>query len=173
MKVSLKHDAPAMAVAFALSMFGTAVVANALAHGDAGDAPKPAPTVTHTVYVPAPAPVKTIPAKPKPAPPKPRPAPKTPRQMGKKAAAERGWTGAEWEALDGLWRRESDWNPNAQNPTSTAYGIPQFLDDTWPSYGIAKTSDAGRQIEAGLRYIERRYGKPSKALAFWLRHNWY
>ncbi|WJN63307.1 hypothetical protein [Streptomyces phage phiScoe54] len=134
---------------------------------------QPIPTVTATVTV-TPKPSK---AKPKASRSKTRTVKplQTPRELGKAAAAKRGWTGAEWTALEDLWTRESGWNPHAQNPTSTAYGIAQFLDSTWASYGIDKTSDAARQIEAGLRYIEARYGKPSAALAFWLNRypHWY
>jgi hypothetical protein len=127
--------------------------------------PEPAPTVTVTVTAtPTPTPNPTV-----------KPKLLTPREIGKQAAAERGWTGSEWTALEQLWTNESDWNPKAQNPTSTAYGIAQFLDSTWSGYGIPKTSDPDRQIEAGLRYIAARYGTPSNALAFWHRQspNWY
>ena len=48
---------------------------------------------------------------------------------------------------------------------STAYGIAQFLDSTWAGTGIAKTSDGYRQIDAGLIYIENRYGSPCSAWA--------
>jgi hypothetical protein len=75
--------------------------------------------------------------------------------------------------LNQLWQRESGWNPNAQNPSSTAYGIPQFLNSTWASTGIAKTSDPYRQIDAGLIYIKNRYGSPCGAWDFWRAHNWY
>ena len=75
--------------------------------------------------------------------------------------------------LNQLWQRESGWNPNAQNPSSTAYGIPQFLNSTWASTGIAKTSDPYRQIDAGLIYIKKRYGTPCGAWAFWQAHKWY
>jgi len=75
--------------------------------------------------------------------------------------------------LNQLWQRESGWNPNAQNPTSTAYGIAQFLNSTWASTGIAKTSDPYRQIDAGLIYIKNRYGSPCAAWAFWQAHKWY
>ena len=64
-----------------------------------------------------------------------------------------GGNGSEFTCLENLWGKESGWNPNAQNPTSTAYGIPQFLDSTWAGTGIAKTSDGYRQIDAGLIYI--------------------
>jgi transglycosylase-like protein with SLT domain len=75
--------------------------------------------------------------------------------------------------LNQLWQRESGWNPNAQNPSSTAYGIAQFLNSTWAGTGIAKTSDPYRQIDAGLIYIQKRYGTPCKAWAFWQSHKWY
>lgn len=91
------------------------------------------------------------------------------RAMGQQMAARVGWTGAEWDALDQLWQHESGWNNLAQNPTSTAYGIPQFLDSTWASVGVAKTSDAKQQIAAGIKYIQQRpdYGVPSRAWALW------
>jgi soluble lytic murein transglycosylase-like protein len=68
---------------------------------------------------------------------------------------------------------ESSWNPNADNPTSTAYGIPQFLDSTWAGTGYAKTSDPYTQIDAGLVYIAKSYGTPCGAWSFWQAHNWY
>ena len=86
--------------------------------------------------------------------------------LGEAAAKQVGWTGAEWEALKQLWHGESGWNNNAQNPTSTAYGIAQFLDSTWAPYG-PKTADPAKQIEYGIRYIQDRYGTPSAAWAFW------
>jgi hypothetical protein len=79
----------------------------------------------------------------------------------------------EFSCLENLWGKESGWNPNAQNPTSTAYGIPQFLDSTWASTGIAKTSDGYRQIDAGLIYIEERYGSPCAAWAHSQAKGWY
>ncbi|QEQ94084.1 hypothetical protein SEA_SAFTANT_52 [Streptomyces phage Saftant] len=134
---------------------------------------QPIPTVTATVTVtPKPKPSKTSTSRSSTRTVRPL---QTPREIGRELAAERGWTGAEWTALEDLWTRESGWNPHAQNPTSTAYGIAQFLDSTWAGYGIAKTSDARLQIKAGLRYIAARYGTPSNALGFWLRQSphWY
>lgn len=80
---------------------------------------------------------------------------------------------AEIDALVSLWDKESGWNPQAQNPTSTAYGIAQFLNGTWQGTGYQKTSDPYQQIDAGLAYIKARYGSPSKALNFHLQNNWY
>jgi SLT domain-containing protein len=70
---------------------------------------------------------------------------------------------------------KSGWNNNAQNPTSTAYGIAQFLDSTWAGVGAAKTSDPTAQIAAGLRYIAQVYGSPANAYARWLSRSphWY
>ena len=84
-----------------------------------------------------------------------------------------GGDGTQFSCLEKLWGKESGWNPNAQNPTSTAYGIPQFLNSTWASTGIAKTSDGYRQIDAGLIYIENRYGSPCGAWAHSQSTGWY
>jgi hypothetical protein len=87
--------------------------------------------------------------------------------------AEFGWSNSEAAALIELWQRESGWNPAAQNPTSTAFGIAQFLDSTWAGVGAKKSSDPSAQIDAGLRYIKQRYGSPTAAMAFWRRNHWY
>jgi hypothetical protein len=89
------------------------------------------------------------------------------------AMGKLGGNGSEFSCLENLWGKESRWNPNAQNPSSSAYGIPQFLDSTWAGTGIAKTSDGYRQIDAGLIYIEQRYGSPCAAWAHSRAHNWY
>jgi D-alanyl-D-alanine carboxypeptidase/Transglycosylase SLT domain len=84
-----------------------------------------------------------------------------------------GWSEQEMAALIPLWQHESGWNPNAQNPTSTAYGIAQFLNGTWGGTGYEKTADPYKQVLAGLEYIKGRYGSPSKAWEFWQKNNWY
>lgn len=96
------------------------------------------------------------------------------RAIVQQIATTRGWGGGpQWGALDWLIQHESSWNPNAQNPKSTAYGLFQFLNSTWASTGIAKTSDPRMQAEAGMRYISQRYGNPIGAKAFWQRNRWY
>jgi hypothetical protein len=89
------------------------------------------------------------------------------------AMGKLGGSGAEFTCLENLWGKESGWNPNAQNPSSTAYGIPQFLDSTWAGTGIAKTSDGYRQIDAGLIYIENRFGSPCAAWSHSQAKGWY
>ena len=94
------------------------------------------------------------------------------KQMAREVLEKMGW-GDQWADLDWLVTRESGWNPNAQNPTSTAYGLFQFLNGTWGSVGAKKTSDPLKQIQAGLKYIQQRYGDVRGARSFWERNNWY
>ena len=79
----------------------------------------------------------------------------------------------QFKCLDKLVILESRWKVEATNPDSKAFGIFQFLPDTWGNYGYTKTSNPVIQIKAGLRYIKVRYGSACKALAFHLRHGWY
>ena len=79
----------------------------------------------------------------------------------------------QFRCLNDLWDSESGWNPTAQNPESTAYGIAQFLEQTWTLMGVAKTSDPDQQIDAGLAYIAKRYGTPCDAWNFWQENHWY
>lgn len=91
-------------------------------------------------------------------------------------ASKYGWgSGPQWDALSQLVQHESGWNSNAQNPTSTAYGLFQFLNSTWAGTGFAKSSDPNVQAQAGLKYISNRYGNPSNAWSFWNSHvpHWY
>jgi hypothetical protein len=88
------------------------------------------------------------------------------------AMSNYGWAGNQWAALNWLVQHESGWNPNAQNPTSTAYGLFQFLDGTWKGHG-PKTSNPALQAQYGLEYIKERYGSPEQAKAFWEGHHWY
>ena len=74
----------------------------------------------------------------------------------------------EYKCLDTLWTHESNWNPKAENKKSGAFGIAQFMPETWGNYKYPyKPTDAGIQITAGLRYITKRYGSPCEAWAFW------
>lgn len=72
----------------------------------------------------------------------------------------------EWKALFTLWDKESRWDYTADNPHSTAYGIPQLLN-------MDEKTPMVRQIDLGLTYIQHRYGTPTRALAFHNRHGWY
>jgi|SRR6185437_346990 len=99
---------------------------------------------------------------------------KTNQATGKLMASAYGWsTGAEWTALNNIVMAESGWNNTAQNPSSTAFGIGQFLDSTWATVGYKKTSDPVTQIAAMLAYIKQRYGDPIKAWNFHLANGYY
>lgn len=93
--------------------------------------------------------------------------------LGRQLLANMGW-GNYWNAFNNLVMGESGWNNYAQNPTSTAYGIGQFLNSTWGSYG-QKTSDPATQIQYMLQYIKNRYGNPANAWATWQSRSphWY
>jgi len=71
----------------------------------------------------------------------------------------------QYYCLDELWFKESRWNPKADNPKSTAYGIPQILK--------LKETNPFKQIDIGLRYIEHKHGTPCKALQFHNRKGYY
>lgn len=80
----------------------------------------------------------------------------------------------QWSCLYELWTRESNWRPKAYNKTSGAYGIAQFMPVTWSLVGFKRTSDGFVQVEAGLAYIQRKYGgNICKALGSNLSRGWY
>lgn len=81
--------------------------------------------------------------------------------------------GGGWEDFEDLVNRESKWDPTAQNPESSAYGLGQFLSSTWKTVDCVKTPDPYKQIDCTIKYVKARYGSPEKALDFWLAHNWY
>lgn len=96
------------------------------------------------------------------------------RSIGQDMAADRGWTGSEWNCLEQLWTRESNWDHTARNPTSGAYGIPQALLSTHTHLrGSDYMNDPAAQIEWGMDYIEGRYSTPCGAWDFFQSRNWY
>jgi TP901 family phage tail tape measure protein len=94
------------------------------------------------------------------------------QEIVRTGATRLGW-GNQWNDLYQLVMHESGFNNLAQNPTSTAYGMFQFLDSTWAGTGIRKTSDPWKQTQAGLKYIKNRYTDPKGAWDFWQANNWY
>ena len=87
--------------------------------------------------------------------------PLEPRQYAQRATR----SGSDYRCLLQLWERESNWNPKADNPHSSAFGIAQMLNE--------KSKDPYVQIDHGLHYITERYGSACNAWRFWLRHRWY
>ena len=100
--------------------------------------------------------------------------PKDPRSIGQAMAAARGWTGSQWTCLEKLWTKESNWNPTADNPTSSAYGIPQSLPGSkMASKGADWATNPATQIAWGLDYIAGSYGSPCGAWSHSQATNWY
>ena len=83
------------------------------------------------------------------------------------------WKMSEWKCLRNLWQKESHFNPKAENKSSGAYGIAQFMPSTWGNYKVTKTAEAKLQIKYGLRYIEKRDGSACNAWSFWQKNSWY
>lgn len=99
--------------------------------------------------------------------------------IGAGLAAQRGWSGPQFEALKELWSCESSWNHEAKNSSSGACGIAQALPCKKSGDGIYSNGEfiwqpnPERQIRWGLEYIAARYGSPQLALNFHYSHNWY
>lgn len=73
-----------------------------------------------------------------------------------------------------LWNKESQWNYKADNPSSSAYGIPQSLPGSkMASAGADWATNPRTQIKWGLGYIKDRYGVPCNAWAHSVAVNWY
>ena len=72
----------------------------------------------------------------------------------------------EFACIEKLWTKESNWRSKAKNKHSSAYGIPQLLK--------MKETNPYKQIDLGLRYIDKRYkGNPCKALVHHKKRGWY
>jgi hypothetical protein len=96
-----------------------------------------------------------------------------PRDVARALLPEFGFdSGEEFMCLDALYVSESDWRIDADNPSSSAYGIPQALTQLHDLPEGYMTS-AEVQIRWGLGYIARRYGTPCAAWRFKAAHNWY
>lgn len=90
------------------------------------------------------------------------------------AATAYGWDqGPQWDAIDWIVSKESSWDPTAQNPTSSAYGLFQFVDKTWATVGSARSSSPQVQAAAGMRYIASSYDTPVGAKAFHQANGYY
>jgi hypothetical protein len=84
----------------------------------------------------------------------------------------------EWPCLDQLWDHEADWSAWADNPGSSAYGIPQAIESLHGH--VYDKGDWRKQVDWGFAYIGGKYKTPCAAWAFWQRTdprpnpgNWY
>jgi len=89
-----------------------------------------------------------------------------PRDIARALMGQFGFGADQFGCLDSLWMRESGWNPSADNPSSSAYGIPQALPGSkMASAGADWATNPATQIMWGLGYIQDRYGSPCGAWA--------
>ena len=94
----------------------------------------------------------------------------------KKSLKAFGWdSGEQFDSIDFIVEHESNWDPNAVNPSSGAFGLFQLnpASGTLQQYLPDRSPDPEKQGEAGARYIQDRYGTPVAAAEFWRANNWY
>lgn len=85
-----------------------------------------------------------------------------------------GWGSKQFSCYNNIIMRESAWKVSADNPTSSAYGIPQALPGSkMASAGPDWRTNPATQIKWGLGYVKSRYGTPCSAWSFKSSHGWY
>jgi hypothetical protein len=85
-----------------------------------------------------------------------------------------GLSSSQFSCVDSIWTQESGWNVHADNPSSSAYGIPQALPGSkMSSAGPDWENSAETQIKWGLGYIRDRYGSACAAWSYKQSHGWY
>jgi len=95
-----------------------------------------------------------------------------PRDIARALLPLYGFSSDQFSCLDSLYVSESDWRVDADNPTSSAYGIPQALTQLHELPADYMTS-AESQIRWGLEYIQDTYGTPCSAWSFKAGNGWY
>jgi len=97
-----------------------------------------------------------------------------PKTLAKALMPEFGMSVSEFGCLDNIWSQESGWNVHADNPSSSAYGIPQALPGSkMSSAGPDWAENPETQIRWGLGYIKARYGTPCAAWSYKQGAGWY
>ncbi len=97
-----------------------------------------------------------------------------PKSLARALMPKYGLSSSEFGCLDSLWEKESGWDIHADNPTSSAYGIPQALPGSkMSSAGPNWEDSAETQIRWGLGYIRDRYGSACSAWGHSQANNWY
>ncbi|HET7327890.1 MAG TPA: lytic transglycosylase domain-containing protein [Nocardioidaceae bacterium] len=100
--------------------------------------------------------------------------PTDPREIALSLLPRYGWDASQFGCLDELWVGESNWEVDATNPSSGAYGIPQALPaEKMAAFGADWRTNPATQIRWGLWYIEQSYGSPCSANEFKHANNWY
>jgi hypothetical protein len=97
-----------------------------------------------------------------------------PKTLAKALMPLYGLSTSQFSCVDNIWEHESRWNVHADNPYSSAYGIPQALPGSkMASAGPNWQNSAETQIRWGLNYIKERYGSACSAWSFKQAHGWY
>ncbi|SEB53263.1 hypothetical protein SAMN04489844_0430 [Nocardioides exalbidus] len=95
-----------------------------------------------------------------------------PRDIARALLPVYGFSSDQFSCLDSLYMSESGWRVDADNPSSSAYGIPQALTGLHDMPEGYMTS-AEVQIRWGLDYIQGTYGTPCSAWSFKQGNGWY
>ena len=96
------------------------------------------------------------------------------RSYAQNLMREFNWDNKQFGCLNDLWERESNWKHTADNPKSSAYGIPQALPGSkMASEGSDWQTNPETQIRWGLRYISQRYENPCNAWKHFQQKNYY
>lgn len=97
-----------------------------------------------------------------------------PKALARALMPQYGISTSEFDCLDNIWSQESGWNVHADNPSSSAYGIPQALPGSkMSSAGPNWENNAETQVRWGLGYIKDRYGSACSAWSFKQGAGWY
>ena len=95
-----------------------------------------------------------------------------PRDIARALLPLYGFDSSQFSCLDSLYVSESNWRVDADNASSSAYGIPQALTQLHDLPSDYMTS-AESQIRWGLNYIRDTYGTPCAAWSFKTGRGWY
>ena len=97
-----------------------------------------------------------------------------PKALARALMPQYGISSSEFDCLDNLWSSESGWDVHADNPTSSAYGIPQALPGSkMASAGPNWEDNPETQIRWGLGYVKARYGTACEAWFYKQGAGWY
>ncbi len=98
-----------------------------------------------------------------------------PREIARQIMVNKySWGEDQFACYDSIIMRESKWIVSADNPHSTAYGIPQALPGKrMAAFGADWRTNPATQIRWGLDYVHDRYGTPCGAWSFKRGHGWY
>ena len=100
--------------------------------------------------------------------------PADPRDIARALLPQFGFSASQFPCLYQLYNGESGWRVDADNPTSSAYGIPQALPGSkMASAGADWATNPETQIRWGLGYIQSRYGSACEAWSYKQGAGWY